>query len=261
MSLLHRLAPLLLIPLAAPTGASADDLVLPSWLQGREDDARWLMESGDRPRAMISLWDNGTEVVLYLPGLDVDQIVAGIEHYAVYDQTDMVESSFCADGAFFTGTRLSAPGFDVYTPTVTHYRKEVAPGRLHMWWTLASVEESTAFVRAHRTDMQRSLSAAGLEHDVDEYIEETIEQFGGISAVEGSHRYELGFYAYKQEIHSSSRAQEALVRAFGAKPQLRAALKSALFSVGRADLAGPAGEKGPKFDLRGAEVSTIRPGS
>jgi len=249
---------LVIVGLAAP--ATAGDLVLPSWLQGREADARWLMESGDRPRAMISLWDNGTEVVLYLPGLDTNEIVRGIERYAVYEQTEMVESSFCTDGAFFTGTRLTAPGIDVYQPTVTSYRKEVAPGKLHMWWTLMPRSEAADYVRAHRDQMARSLRSAGLDRDLDEYIEETVEKLGGISSVEGSHRYEHGFYSYKQEIHSSSKAQEALVRAFGAKPQLRAALKSALFSIGREDLAGPPGEKGVKFDLRGAEVDTIRPG-
>lgn len=255
------LAPLVLASVLIPTSPSAGDVVLPSWLADRAADAQWLMESGERPRAIIDLWDNGVEVVLYLPGLDPREVVSTIERYDIYFNTDMVESAFCADGAFFTGSRLTAPGIDVFSPTVTSYRKVVGDDHFTMSWELLSVDDSAEYVRAHRAQLERSLKDAGLDRTVDDYIEETVEKLGAIASVEGSHRYEGGFYAYKQEIHSASRFHESLVRSFGAKPQLRAALKSALFSAGRVDLAGKAGDKGTKFDLRGGSYDSIRPGT
>ena len=233
---------LLLLALALPAPSSAAELLLPSWLVGREDDARWLMEEGERPRALISLGENGVEVILHLPGLDPAEILRKIEEYAVYEQTELVESSFCASGAFFTGTRLKAVGIDVYTPTVTRYWTELGTGRLHMGWDLMPVDASRDYLRAHRDALAASLRRAGLDRDVDAYLAESLDKLGAMASVEGSHRYEHGFYAYSQEVHSASRVQEALVRSFGAKPQLRAALKSALFSVGREDLAGGMGD-------------------
>ena len=254
-------APLVLASLLLPTTPSANDVALPSWLAERGEDALWLTQSGERPRAIIDLWDNGVEVVLYLPGLDPATVVSTIERYDIYFNTDMVESAYCADGAFFTGSRLTAVGIDVFSPTVTTYAKTVGSDHFTMSWGLLSVEKSADYVRAHRNDMEKSLKDAGLEREVDEYIAETVEKLGAIASVEGSHRYEGGFYAYKQEIHSASKFHESLVRSFGAKPQLRAALKSALFSAGRVDLAGKAGDKGAKFDLRGGSYDTIRPGT
>ncbi len=241
--------------------ASAGDVALPGWLQHRADDVTWLVAEGERPRAIIDLWDNGVEVVLHLPDLDPAEVVRRIEVYDIYNNTDMVESAYCADGVFFTGSRLTAPGIDVFSPTATWYRKEVAADRFTMDWGLLPVDRAAEYVRAHRAEMEASLRAAGVDKEVDAYIEETVERLGVVASVEGSHRYEGGFYAYKQEIHSANRVHEALVRSFGAKPQLRAALKSALFSTGQLELAGMAGEKGAKFDLRGGEYRTIRPGT
>ncbi len=51
------------------------------------------------------------------------------------------------------------------------------------------------------------------------------------------------------------------MRSPGAGPQLRAALESALFSAGRVDLAGPAGQTGVLFDVRGAPQKTVYPGT
>jgi len=247
--------------MSAPAVPVASDVVIPSWLQDRATDALWLTEPGERPKAIIDLGENGVEVVLYLPGLNPADVVQRIETYDIYFNTDMVESAYCADGAFFTGTRLTAPGIDVFSPTVTWYHKEVGAEGFRMWWELMSTAESVEYIKAHRADLERSLTNAGLDHDVDEYLAEATEKLGAIASVEGSHHYEAGFYAYKQEIHSASRFHETLVRSFGAKPQLRAALKSALFSAGRVDLAGKAGDKGSKFDLRGGDYSTIRPGT
>ena len=169
---------LLLLALALPAPSSAAELLLPSWLVGREDDARWLMEEGERPRALISLGENGVEVILHLPGLDPAEILRKIEEYAVYEQTELVESSFCASGAFFTGTRLKAVGIDVYTPTVTRYWTELGTGRLHMGWDLMPVDASRDYLRAHRDALAASLRRAGLDRDVDAYLAESLDKLG-----------------------------------------------------------------------------------
>ncbi len=241
--------------------AARGEIALPSWLADRAEDAQWLTEEGERPRAIIDLWANGVEVVLYLPDLDPKQVVDRIEVYDIWNQTDMVESSFCADGAFFTGSRLTAPGIDVFSPTVTWYLTSIKGSDFEMKWGLMSKESASEYVLAHRSEMEATIRAAGIEDTVDDYLAETVERLGVIASVTGSHRYRGGFYSYRQEIHSANTFHEELVQRFGARPQLRAALKSALFSVGQFELAGPRGEKGTKFDLRGGSYSSIRPGT
>jgi len=251
---------------AAPAAADepvqvGEGLELPSWLRGREADAAWLMEPGKRPRALVSLEDHRVEVVLYLPELDVQAMVRIIEEYAAWEQTDQVEAAFCSDGAFFTGARLQTSGLRMFAPTVTRYIKEVAPDRMLLEWTLMPIDEAREFVRGHRAEMERALRAAGLKRDVDDYIQETIEELGAIAHVQGSHCYESGFYRHTQEIRSSSELQDAIVEAFGTRAQLRAALKSALFSVGLPDLAGRPGKRGVRFDVRGVGIKKLRPGT
>jgi hypothetical protein len=245
--------------LLAPLSAAAQ--ALPSWLADRAEDAKWLAEPGENPRALIDLWPNGVEVVVYLPGLDPAEVVGRIERYDIWNNTDMVESALCTDGAFFTGTRVSIAGLSSFSPTVTSYRKTVAADSFSMTWSLLKEPEATAWLQRNKAALTRSLASSGLEREVDEYLEEITDKLGGLESVEGGHTYEGGYYRYKQEIHSASRLQESLVRSFGAGPQLRAALKSALFSAGRVDLAGKAGEKGVLFDVRGASQNTVRPGT
>lgn len=260
------LRPLVLVLLcvtvgALPTPAAADQVPLPPWLQERAEDARWLAEPGENPRAVIELWPSGVEVILYLPGLVPAEVVARIERYDIWKNTDMVESALCTEGAFFTGTRVRMAGLSAFSPTVTTYRKDVQSASFTMSWTLLPVDRATAWLARNREGFERMLAAAKLDREIDEYLEEVQGKLGTIASVEGSHTYDNGFYRYKQELHSASKLQESLVRSFGAGPQLRAALKSALFSAGRDDLAGPAGEKGVLFDVRGVSQKTVYPGT
>ncbi len=251
---------LLFLSLSGPH-ASAESVSLPSWLTERAKDAAWLTETGENPRAIIELWPNGVEVVLYLPGLTPSEVVERIERYDIWTNTDMVESALCADGAFFTGTRVSMAGLSSFSPSVTAYRKDVHADSFSMSWTLLGEEAANAWLERNRSAFTAMLTTAGVDRNVEEYLEEVRGKLGGLASVEGGHTYERGFYRYKQEVHSASRLEESLVRSFGAGPQLRAALKSALFSAGRVDLAGKAGEKGVLFDVRGASKSTVRPGT
>ncbi len=265
-TLLRMLRPLALVLLcvslcALPNPASADQVPLPSWLQERGDDARWLSENGENPRAVIDLWPSGVEVILYLPGLDPADVVSRIERYDIWNNTDMVESALCADGAFFTGTRVRLGALSAFSPTVTSYSKNVQTTSFTMDWTLMPEEEAKSWLARNEAAFGSMLGAAGLDEELGDYLEEVHDKLDTISSVVGSHTYEAGFYRYKQELHSKSRLQESLVRSFGAGPQLRAALKSALFSAGRVDLAGPAGEKGVLFDVRGASSKTVHPGT
>jgi len=246
---------------ALPSPAVADQAPLPSWLQDRAEDARWLAETGENPRAVIELWPSGVEVILYLPGLDPADVVRRIETYDIWNNTDMVESALCTDGAFFTGTRVRLGALSAFSPTVTSYRKNVQPTSFSMDWTLMPVDEAKGWLARNKGAFGTMLGAAGLDEDLDDYLEEVHDKLDTISSVEGSHTYEAGYYRYKQELHSKSRLQESLVRSFGSGPQLRAALKSALFSAGRVDLAGPAGEKGVLFDVRGSSSKTVHPGT
>ena len=250
---------LLALALALPLTASAGEL--PSWLADRADDAKWLTEQGENPRALIELWPNGVEVVVYLPGLNPADVVARIERYDIWNNTDMVESALCTDGAFFTGTRVRIAGISSFSPTVTSYRKDVGADSFSMNWTLLKEDDASAWLERNKAALASTLSAAGVDREVDDYLEEVRDKLDGLASVEGGHTYEGGYYRYKQEIHSASRIQESLVRSFGAGPQLKAALKSALFSAGRVDLAGKAGEKGVLFDVRGASQNTVRPGT
>ncbi len=242
-----------------PAGASAEDL--PTWLADRADDAAWLQETGENPRALINLWPSGVEVVVYLPGLDPAEVVARIERYDIWHNTDMVESALCTDGAFFTGTRVKMGGLSAFSPTVTGYRKDVSVDRFTMSWTLMPPAESMAWITKNRVAFVRMLGAARLEVEPEEYLEEVEDKIDTVAFVEGGHTYEKGYYRYMQEVRSASRLTDSLVRSFGSGPQLRAALKSALFSAGRIDLAGKAGEKGVLFDVRGASQKTVRPGT
>ncbi len=246
---------------ALPSPAAADQVPLPSWLQARADDARWLAEPGENPRALIELWPSGVEVIVYLPGLVPSEVVARIERYDIWTNTDMVESALCTDGAFFTGTRVKMAGLSAFSPTVTSYTKDVGSATFSMTWSLLPVDQATAWLARNRQELERMLGTAKLDREIDEYLQEVEDKLGALESVEGSHTYDNGYYRYKQEVHSASRLQESLVRSFGAGPQLRAALKSALFSAGRVDLAGPAGDKGVLFDVRGASQKTVSPGT
>lgn len=256
---MHRPLLLLLLLVLLPTTALAQEV--PSWLTDRADDAAWLRESGENPRALINLWPSGVEVVVYLPGLDPAEVVSRIETYDIWNNTEMVESALCTDGAFFTGTRVKMAGLSAFSPTVTAYRKSVQPASFTMTWTLLPEEEALVWLTRNRDAMTRMLAAARLDREIDDYMEEIRDKIDTVASVEGSHTYEGGYYRYMQEIHSRSKIQESLVRSFGQGPQLRAALKSALFSAGRVDLAGKAGEKGVLFDVRGASQKTVRPGT
>ena len=149
---MHRLPPLLGLPLLAgllvllPSPAHATQEPLPTWLQDRAEDAAWLATPGETPRALINLWPSGVEVVLYLPGLDPADVVARIEQYDIWNNTDMVESALCTDGAFFTGTRVHMAGLTAFSPTVTSYRKTVEAGAFSMQWSLLSEEASRAWL-------------------------------------------------------------------------------------------------------------------
>lgn len=241
--------------------AQAEPAAVPSWLAERADDAKWLTEQGENPRALIDLWPNGVEVVVYLPGLNPAEVVERIERYDIWTNTEMVESALCTDGAFFTGTRVKMAGLSSFSPTVTSYSKSVSAASFSMNWTLLAEDDSNAWLERNRPAFEAMLKAANLHREADEYLEEVRDKLDGLASVEGGHTYEGGFYRYKQEVHSASKFQEGLVRSFGSGPQLRAALKSALFSAGRVDLAGKAGEKGVLFDVRGASQDTVRPGT
>jgi len=130
-----------------------------------------------------------------------------------------------------------------------------------MNWTLLNEEDAWAWIQRNKASLASSLTAANLDVELEEYLEEVKDKLGTVAFVEGGHTYEGGFYRYHQEIRSASKVTDSLVRSFGSGPQLRAALKSALFSAGRVDLAGKAGEKGVTFDVRGASQSTVRPGT
>jgi len=249
----------LAVLLLAPSAHA--DPVTPAWLADRADDARWLTETGENPRALIQLWPNGVEVVVYLPGLDPAEVVARIERYDIWTNTDMVESALCTDGAFFTGTRVKIGGLSSFGPAITSYRKTVAADSFSMTWSMLDEAAGKLWLERNKAAFTTMLASSPVDTDVDTYLAEVHDKLDGLSSIEGGHTYEGGFYRYKQEIHSSSRIQESLVRSFGAGPQLRAALKSALFSAGRVDLAGKAGEKGVLFDVRGASQSTVRPGT
>ncbi len=252
---------LTLLAAALLLGAGTARAELPSWLADRAEDARWLAEKGERPRALINLWPSGVEVVVYLPGLDPAEVVGRIERYDIWNNTDMVESALCTDGAFFTGTRVKMGLISAFSPTVTAYRKDVGTDRFTMNWTLLAEDDAWAWIQKNKASLATSLQAAKLDVDLDEYLEEVKEKLGTVAFVEGGHTYEGGYYRYHQEIRSASAVTDSLVRSFGSGPQLRAALKSALFSAGRVDLAGKAGEKGVTFDVRGASQTTVRPGT
>ncbi|MCO4769855.1 MAG: hypothetical protein KDA24_07465 [Deltaproteobacteria bacterium] len=245
----------------APAVVGGAEAPLPSWLAERAEDATWLRGTGENPRALINLWPSGVEVVVYLPGLVPAAVVSRIERYDIWKNTDMVESALCTDGAFFTGTRVRMAGLSAFSPTVTGYRKDVGGDRFSMSWTLMNEADAEAWLARNEQSFSQMLGTTGLDRELDDYLEEVRDKLGTVSSVDGSHTYEQGYYRYKQEIHSRSKLQESLVRSFGAGPQLKAALKSALFSAGRVDLAGKAGEKGVLFDVRGASQSTVRPGT
>jgi len=263
----YPVAAMLRLPLLAtlafglllPTTSSADPL--PAWLADRAEDAQWLTEKGENPRALINLWPSGVEVVIYLPGLDTADVVSRIERYDIWNNTDMVESALCTDGAFFTGTRVRMAGLSAFSPTITSYRKDVRPEGFTMSWTLLNEEDSNTWLTRNKDALAQMLTQTAVDVGIDDYLEEVRDKIGGVSSVEGSHTYEGGYYRYMQEIHSRSKVQESLVRSFGQGPQLRAALKSALFSAGRVDLAGKAGDKGVEFDVRGASQKTVKPGT
>ena len=255
LSLLATLA----LGLLVPTPSFADPL--PAWLADRAEDAQWLTEKGENPRALINLWPSGVEVVIYLPGLDTADVVSRIERYDIWNNTDMVESALCTDGAFFTGTRVRMAGLSAFSPTITSYRKDVRPEGFTMSWTLLNEEDSNTWLTRNKDALAQMLTQTAVDRGIDDYLEEVRDKIGGVSSVEGSHTYEGGYYRYMQEIHSRSKVQESLVRSFGQGPQLRAALKSALFSAGRVDLAGKAGDKGVEFDVRGASQKTVKPGT
>ena len=254
---------LLMVALAAVAfgGAPAAADELPSFLTDRAEDAQWLKEEGERPRALINLWPSGVEVVVYLPGLNPAEVVGRIERYDIWNNTDMVESALCTDGAFFTGTRVRMAGLSAFSPTITSYRKDVRPEGFTMSWTLLNEEDSNTWLTRNKDALAQMLTQTAVDRGIDDYLEEVRDKIGTVSSVEGSHTYEGGYYRYMQEIHSRSKVQESLVRSFGQGPQLRAALKSALFSAGRVDLAGKAGDKGVEFDVRGASQKTVKPGT
>mgnify|MGYP007062758298 CR=1 FL=1 len=266
-SLSTVVVPLALLTLCGvPTEARAQDAAptearVPSWLADRAADAAWLRETGDSPRALIHLWPNGVEVVLWAPNLVPARVLQDIERYDLWNQTDMVESALCADGAFFTGTRVRMAGLSVFTPTVTSYSKSVGTDRFTMSWSLYTPEQAAAWLARNKAAFADSLARAGITESVDDYLEETHERLPAIASVQGSHTWEHGYYRYAQEIHSANKVTESLVQSFGAGPQLKAALKAALFSVGRMKEAGAAGEKGVTFEVRGASSSTVRPGT
>lgn len=248
---MSRLLCLLLVLL--PTSAFAVDV--PDWLADHADDARWLAEAPDEPRAILIMEEGFAQVVLYVPNITADQIVNTVVNYDVYKRTEAVESAFESDGHFFTATRLLGQ----FNPTITDY-KVVKNGRgLTMSWNHIKKEQAIPWLKERRTHVEKALARAGLDREVDDYIEEVEDRYHVIADVVGSHRYEGGFYRYSQRATTKSRFAQGLVDGLGKSMQMAAALKAACYSIGKYEWAGPSGQKGPEFAARGNIGSSLKP--
>lgn len=244
----------LLLTLLASTAVAAD---LPVWLKGREADAAWLQGgTKETPRALIEISDSDVEVILWIPETTPDQIVRNVYNYDVYKRTKTVETSFEADGVFFTGTRVLGN----FSPTVTNNRKVLGDGTLTISWTLMPLEQAKAWVTDHRSHVETAVQKAGLDVSVDDYMQEILERVDTIASVEGAHDFDHGWYRYRQVIAPRNQAVAGIVNALGKGPQLSAALKAACYSTGNHTWAGPSGSKGVEFEVRGYTDGLVRPG-
>lgn len=250
---MRHLTLLLLVLLAAPTAASDS----PPWMQRHAEHDSWLRGSTkEQPRAIIEISDSDVEVVLFIPHTTPDQIVQSVYTYDVYKRTEQVETSFQADGAFFTGTRVLGN----FSPTVTANSKQVGTDTLTISWKLMAPEPSMTYIRNHRALVDQAVKAAGLDDTTDEYIEEIGERIDTIASVEGSHEYWKGYYRYRQVVRPKNSAVAGIVNSLGKSPQMAAALKAACYSTGNHQWAGPEGKKGVEFEIRGYDDGTMRPG-
>ena len=228
---------------------------VPSWLADRADDAKWLAEAPDQPRALLTMEEGFAEVVLYLPEQSPDGVVKTVMNYDVWKRTEAVEAAFVTDGAFFTATRLLGQ----FNPTITDSRLQNDGKKLVLSWKHTPKERALPWLEAHRDDLDRAIKTAGLDRELDEYLEEVEARYHVIADVDGSHTFEGGFYRYSQAAKTSSRFAQGLVDSLGKKMQVAAALKAACYSTGRYDWAGPSGDRGPEFETRGNMGGSMRP--
>lgn len=244
---------LCLVAISAPA-AAAD---LPSWLADRPDDAAWLQGGTEQaPRALVKLEDNDLEVVLWVPDLTPAGIASSVYTYDVYKRTEQVETSFEADGAFFTGTRVLGN----FSPSVTANSKQIGGDSLIISWRLMPQDDAVVWLQKHRKELEASIIRGGLDETVDDYLSEIEDRLHVLAHVEGSHEFSKGFYRYHQKALTKSRAIQGIVNTLGKGPQMAAGLKAACYSIGKHTWAGAQGKKGVEFEVRGTSNGDMRPG-
>jgi hypothetical protein len=255
---IHRRILLLAVLLSwVPPSVGARDATCigqPEWLRGDETAARWLA-GGDR-RAILNLRDNTVEVILCLKGRDADDIVERVLRYDVHRRTTDVETSFQADGVFFTGTRVAGS----FTPTLTAFELRRSEGAMVLSWRSMPPEDARGWLEEHRPQLREALAEAGVDKDVDRYLEQITKSLDKIALVTGAHEFQGGWYRYSQRVEIRNALVRTLVERAGRQRQMRAALKAACFSVGMDDWAGSAGHSGPNFEVRGDGAPQLRPG-
>ena len=234
---------------------------LDTWLASHSDDAAWIASgSEEQPRAWLELHDNSVVVILKLPErITAQQIVATVLQYDVWRRTNDVETSFQADGAFFTGTKVM--GFS--SPTVTANRTRYDGNAMQMDWNLMSEEDAAKWLDDHKQLFAQNLKAAGLPHeadDVDDYLEHIRKRLDVVSHVVGSHQFRDGWYRYAQDLRIRSKVVDAAARKLGRARQVEAALKAACYSTGMHGWAGKKGQKGVPFAARGNSGDEVAPG-
>jgi hypothetical protein len=263
----------LLLSLVSPAGGETDDagMGLPSWLMHRAEDARWLQEPGDRPRALVEvsiehLSETGkvllAEIVMWMPDPETPAaMIAASDRYDSCLRSRDVEVGFVLEGHTFTAVRAHLGPFRLpLGVAVTRKKRQVEPERIEERWSLLAEAEALVWLRAHEGHLAKAMKDCGKEGSVSDYLEEVEDRIHAVNYLEGGQVWERGWYRYQQRIRLHDPAANFFVRVSKGR-QLPAALKAALVNTDNAELAGGPGLEGALFDVRfNGRRKAARPG-
>ncbi len=256
---------------AAAKDAENPGTARPDWLS--EAEQAFLDSTGGlRP---IATYDGDTGLVtikLKKPGLTFDQIfeVAIGPTYDYYKRTDLVETSFRGemDGKhyLFTGTvakkyMLGGSITVASVPVVTRYTVSRKDGRIKITWNKADLETAKRFLTLYKDRLAAAMKGAGIDEDVDEYLEDIIDDLPDTKIIWGRHEYypETGYYIYQQKAVMQSAVANLIANVAGEADIKGAALKIAYQVLREPAYAGPPGEMGKEVvDMSGATIAAGR---
>ncbi len=262
---------------AQPTQSTAVDQVAqptparPDWLNSTEQE--FLDSTGGlRPIATYDSDSGLVTIKLKKPGLTFDDIfeVAIGPTYDYYKRTDLVETSFRGemDGKqyLFTGTIakkyiLGGSITVASVPVVTRFTQSRKADHITITWQKAGDETARRFLNKYKDRLAAALKGAGVDEDLDEYLEDILGDLSDTDTIWGRHEYypATGYYIYQQKALMASAVANLIASVAGESDIKGAALKIGYQVLREPDYAGPPGEPGKKVvDMSGDTICAGR---